>query len=186
MSGRTARRGLAAAALWMTGACVPPAGAQEPAVGVESIRSMLLRGLEVHREMDLAYVRAVPDSALRWAPTPGVRDFARQVEHIARDNPQIVAAGLPGTEAPEFGDPEVYLNDRAALEELVHATYDWVEETLRGLPAERLVEETTLFGRGLPTWRLFAVALHHADWTRGQLVPYLRLHGVEPPSWSFY
>lgn len=173
-------------ALLMAAAWTMPGAGQEPAVGVESIRAMLLRGLETHREMDLALVGAIPDSALRWAPTPGVRDFAQQVEHIVLDNPMIVAAGLRDTEAPGFGDPEVYLNDKAELGSLVEATYDWVADVLRDLPAETLLEDTELFGRPLTTWRLFIVALNHADWTRGQLVPYLRLHGMEPPRWKFY
>lgn len=180
------RAGLAGTAWLVAVAWGAPAAGQARSIEVEAIRGMLLEGLETHRAMDLAVVRAIPDSALRWAPTPGVRDFAQQVEHIALDNPLIVAAGLPGVEAPSFGEPEAYLESRAELERLVEETYDWVVALLRELPAERLVEETRLFGRPLPTWRLFLVALHHADWTRGQLVPYFRLHGVEPPSWRFY
>ncbi len=159
---------------------------QEPAVDVESIRQVLLDGFEIHRAMDVAYVRAVPDSALRWAPTPGVRDYAQQIEHIVLDNPNIVSAGLGDTAVPEFGDPEVYLNDKAALERLVGDTYDWVAALLRDLPAGRFLEDTQLFGRPMKKWRVFQVALNHADWTRGQLVPYLRLNGVEPPAWSLY
>lgn len=186
MSEKTKWARLAGGALLVAGTWATPGTAQAPAVDVESIRAMLLQGLQTHRGMDVAFVQAIPDSALRWAPTPGVRDFAQQIEHIALDNPMIVAAGLPEAEAPEFGDPEVYLDDKAELEALVEATYDWVEERLRDLPAGTLTEETRLFGRPMTKWRLFLVALNHADWTRGQLVPYFRLNGVEPPSWSFY
>lgn len=186
MSESWRRARLAGAALLAAMAWTVPGTAQEPAVDVETIRAMLQDGLETHRGMDLAFIAAIPDSALRWAPTPGVRDFAQQIEHIALDNPLLVAAGLPDEDAPTFGDPEVYLNDKAALAELVESTYAWVADLLADLSAERLLEETRLFGRPTTTWRLFVIALNHADWTRGQLVPYLRLNGVEPPQWSFY
>ncbi len=61
--------------------------AQQPvAINVDSIRALLIRGLEQHKLMDIAFAQAIPDSAVRWAPTPEVRDFAEQIEHIIMDH----------------------------------------------------------------------------------------------------
>ena len=87
---------------------------------------------------------------------------------------------------PTFGDTAAYLNDKAELERVVVATYDWVIESLRGLTAEELVVETDLFRQRLPKWRVYLQALAHADWTRGQLVPYFRLNGITPPGWRSF
>lgn len=165
-----------------------PAAAQEPetGVGAEEIRALLLGGFEQHRATDLEFARAIPDSALRWAPTEGVRDFAEQVAHSAMDNVMFVARFVGGEAPPSFGDSAVYLNDKEELERAVGAAYDWVSGRLRDLPAAELLAETEMFGRSIPKWRVFLVGLHHADWTRGQLVPYFRLNGVEPPRWRPY
>ena len=62
-------------------------------IDVEAIRAVLLHGLEQHKQMDIEFTRAIPDSALRWKPTPEVRDFAQQIHHIAVDNANFVVWG---------------------------------------------------------------------------------------------
>jgi len=159
-----------------------------PVAGLDadSLKAVLIHGLEQHRRMDLEYARAMPDSALRWAPTPDVRDYAEQVHHIVIDNALFTARAIRGEEVPSFGDTAVYLNDAEELERVVEETYAYTLGTLREMPSEELLEGTELFGEERAKWRVFQLALAHADWTRGQLVPYLRLNGVEPPDWRIY
>lgn len=175
---------------WLAVGC-QPAGTGETdgggaALDADSLKRVLVHGLEQHRLMDLDYVRAVPDSALRWAPYAEVRDYARQIEHIALDNARFTARALRGEEVPAFGDSAVYLNDTEELERLVEETYAYTLEAVREMSAEELLAETELFGEPRARWRVLQLMLQHADWTRGQLVPYLRLNGVEPPSWRPY
>lgn len=155
-------------------------------IDVEAIRAILLNGLEQHKQMDIEFTQAIPDSALRWKPTPEVRDFAQQIHHIAVDNANFVVWGGIRDMLPTFGDTAVYLNDKTELERVVVASYDWVVETLGSLPPEELVVETELFGRRLQKWHVYLQALAHADWTRGQVVPYFRLNGMGPPGWKSY
>lgn len=152
----------------------------------DSLRQVFLYGYEQHRAMDTAFVRAVPDSALRWSYSPEVRDYAEQIEHTVLDNVNFVARGVLGEEPPSLGDTAVYLNDKAELERVVNESYDYVLEVLRELPAEQLLGTTELFGEERATWRVFQLGLQHADWTRGQLIPYLRMNGVQPPRWKSY
>jgi len=173
------------------GTSARPAVAQEhghaaPAIEVESIRALLLHGLEQGKAMDIDFARAIPDSALRWAPVAGVRDFAQQVEHTAVDNALFVALGILGVPMPSFGDTAVYLNDKEAMVRAVTAAYDWVEQSLRDLPAEEFMVETSLFGQRLPKWRVYLQALEHGYWTRGQLVPYFRINGMAPPPYRSF
>ena len=105
------------------GASVGEAAARQAASGVtidvESIRTLLLSGFENNRLMDVDFVRAIPASALRWAPNEVVRDFAEQIEHTALDNTLFVAMGVTGGERPSFGDPDNYLNDKEEMVEEV-------------------------------------------------------------------
>lgn len=155
-------------------------------VDADSVRAVLIRGFEQARAVDRAFAGAIPDSALRWAPTPEVRDFAEQVEHAVLDNVRIVAMGVAEEEPPALGDTADYLNDREELERAVDRSYDYVLETLRELPASELTAEGEVFGRTLPRWNIFLLALQHGEWTRGQLVPYFRIHGIDPPEWRTY
>lgn len=177
------------AALALALSANPVAGvAQEAAPGlpVETLREVLINGYEQHRAMDTAYVRAVPDSALRWSYSPDVRDYARQIQHIAIDFTNFIARGVAGEEPPSLGDTAVYLNDKDELVGAVNESYDYVLDLLQGMSADEFLETTELFGQQMGKWHVFVFGLQHADWTRGQLVPYLRMNGVEPPSWRPY
>src|SRR5690349_2000235 len=54
------------------------------------------------RETVLAYIDAMPDSAMTFHPTPGVRTFAEQIIHITGINLDVAARVLRGLNAPPF------------------------------------------------------------------------------------
>ncbi|MFQ5702723.1 MAG: DinB family protein [Gemmatimonadales bacterium] len=150
---------------------------------VATVRAFIVEGLEKNKEMDIEFARAIPDSALRWAPNADVRDFAEQVVHAA-DN-AWVASGL-GIESRTFGDTAVVLNDNDALAEAVAQAYDWILNAARELPDEEFTETVEFFGAKIQRWRVFMEAIEHATWTRGQLVPYFHAHGVPVPEVQFF
>ncbi len=184
------RLSVVALSVLIIAASVGKAEARQAASGVtidvESIRALLVTGFENNRAMDIDFVRAIPDSAFRWAPNEDVRDFAEQIEHTVLDNVLFVTMAVVRGERPHLESPKTYLNDKAALTDVVNAAYDWVLETLRSLPAQDMLAETELFGQSMTKWRVYLQALEHAYWTRGQLVPYFRAHGLAPPRYRAF
>lgn len=176
-----ARIGLVALAA-AAGFAPRPASAQEEGADAQmaAMQAYLVNAFERSKAWDVSIALAIPDSALRWAPNPDVRDFAEQVEHAA--NNLFAASAMFGEEpAGGFGDPEVILNDKQALADAVGSTYDWIIERMKQMTTEEMTEEVTLFGRPMLRWRVCTFALEHAMWTRGQLVPYFHAHGVPVP-----
>src|SRR5690606_22827798 len=47
-------------------------------------KEYLIGGFERQKGVLLQYVDAMPDSAWHFSPTPGVRNYAQQLEHIAQ------------------------------------------------------------------------------------------------------
>lgn len=174
---------LIAAGLVLVGTVPRTISAQHVSIDIETLRQELINGLERQRMMDVEFARAIPDSALRWAPNPVVRDFAEQVAHGANN---LFLGRFVGKEAPAFGDTAVYLNDKEELAQAVTRAYNWVIKSLRELSAEDLLVETNIFGQTVPKWRVYLFATEHAIWTRGQLVPYFRAHGLAPPQTRFF
>lgn len=156
---------------------VTPLAAQN--AGMETMRGYLLNGFERAKAWDVSLAQAMPDSAMSWAPSEGVRGFAAQIVHTA--NNTFIGGPLFGMDAPAFGVTEQAPGDKAALIAAVQAGYDWIIEHLRSMSAADLAADATLFGQTVPRWRIGMFALEHAMWTRGQLVPYLHAHGVEVP-----
>lgn len=146
----------------------------------------LLGDFQRNRDAVLAYIDAMPDSASDYRPTPGVRTFAGQFDHIVSTNLEVAAVALRGLKAPPaLGDTAVYLHNKAALRRYAGATYDYFLKSLQQAKPEQLQRRVAMYGQPpQPAIRLAALAFEHSVWTLGQLVPYLRLNGVTPPEYK--
>jgi DinB superfamily len=138
-----------------------------------------------NRTTVLAYIDAMPDSATGFRPTPGVRTFAEQFDHIVSTNLDVAAVALRGLKsAPALGDSTAYLHDKAALRKYAAATYDYLLKALREAKPAQLSKQVAIYGQpAQPASRVAMLSYEHSVWTLGQLVPYLRLNGVTPPEY---
>jgi uncharacterized damage-inducible protein DinB len=131
-----------------------------------------------------AYITTVaeelPDSLYAFRPTPEVRSFGQLIGHVAGAQYLICAAAL-GEPAREEDEIE---KTRTAKAELVAALKASTEYCTRayGQTDRAAQQRTKLFGQ--EGTRLFALGLnatHNAE-HYGNLVTYLRLKGIVPPS----
>jgi uncharacterized damage-inducible protein DinB len=146
----------------------------------------LLGDWQRNRAAVLAYIDAMPDSATGFRPTPGVRTFAEQFDHIVTTNLAVAVVALRGEKAlPALGDSTVYLHDKAALRHYAEATYDYFLKAFQAAKPAQLSRRVSIFGqKPQPAIRLAALSFEHSVWTLGQVVPYLRLNGVTPPEYQ--
>jgi hypothetical protein len=158
-----------------------------PAARVQAQASPdLVADLERNRAAVLAYISAMPDSATGFRPTPGVRSFAEQFDHIVSTNLDVGAIALRGLKAaPALGDSAKYLHDKAALRQYADTAYGYLLAALRQASPARLKKPVAMYGQpAQPAARLAQLTFEHSVWTLGQLVPYLRLNGVTPPEYK--
>lgn len=145
----------------------------------------LIAMVEVHKASVLRYIDAAPDSMLDFRPTPGVRNFAQQIEHAVWGDAFIAHSAITGSQqVPVMGDSAVYLHNKTALKAYAVAAMDHTVQMLKGVTDAQMTEEVTQFGKKLPRYRALMELLDHFPWTLGQTVPYLRLNGVTPPAYS--
>jgi DinB family protein len=146
----------------------------------------LVADLERNRAAVLAYISAMPDSATGYRPTPGVRTFAQQFDHIVSTNLDVGAIALRGLKAsPTLGDSAKYLHDKAALLQYADTTFGYLLAALRQASPAQLKKPVAIYGQPpQPAARLAQLTFEHSVWTLGQLVPYLRLNGVTPPEYK--
>ena len=146
----------------------------------------LLADWQRNRSTVLAYIDAMPDSATGFRPTPGVRTFAQQFDHIVTTNLEVAAVALKGLKAPPaLGDSTNYLHDKAALRRYAESTYDYVLDAFQKATPAQLGRPVAMFGQPpQPAVRLIALSFEHSVWTLGQVVPYLRLNGATPPEYK--
>ena len=157
-----------------------------PATAQSGLSPDLLADWQRNRTTVLAYIDAMPDSATGFRPTPGVRTFAEQFEHIVTTNLEVAAVALRGLKAPpQLGDSAVYLHDKAALRRYADTTYGYLLSALQQASPAQLRRPVAMYGQPpQPATRLAALSFEHTVWTLGQVVPYLRLNGVTPPEYK--
>lgn len=133
-----------------------------------------------------AYAAAMPEKATDFRPTPGVRTFAEQFDHIVSTNYEIAAVALKGLKAaPALGDTAKYLHNKALLLQHINATYDYVLAAIAQTKPADLAKTVSIWG--LPAQsvgRWLEMSLEHSVWTLGQTVPYLRLNNAKPPAYD--
>jgi hypothetical protein len=129
----------------------------------------------------------VPAEKLTWQPTPDVRSFARLFAHITDDNNGACAAMAGVTPNPPRLDTQTagsWVADKTSKADMEKALADSVALCQKAFAA---VNQTNMMesagGRGTRTKiGLLIYNTSHINEHYGNLVTYLRLNGMVPPS----
>ena len=128
----------------------------------------------------LAAAEQVPEADYAYAPATGVRTFGQLFGHIANANYMFCAKGGAG-ESPNKVDIEKTVTAKADLVAALKAAFAYCDAAY-ALPDAQLTGEVELFGmKGSKLWVLNFNAVHNAE-HYGNLVTYLRMKGMVPPS----
>jgi uncharacterized damage-inducible protein DinB len=162
--------GLAALAL-----VAVPAVAQQPTTAAGSVRPLyeMARGY-IHRAAE-----QMPEADYGFKPTPEVRSFGQLLGHIA-DGRYLFCSMAKGEDNPKAGSSHEGL-DRDGLIRALEESAAYCDPAY-GMTDARAMESLTIFGR--PWNRLGAIAFNAThDWEHyGNIVTYMRLKGMVPPS----
>jgi DinB family protein len=148
-------------------------------------KQQLVDDWERQRANMLAYIDAMPDSAMRFGPTPGVRDFAQQIQHAVSTNLEVAAMALRGLKEAPFTLDTAQLHQKAALRDYTDRAYGFLLDALKSATPSQLLKQSSVYN--LPPQsasRWLTLSYEHAVWTLGQTIPYLRLNGVTPPAYK--
>jgi DinB family protein len=148
-------------------------------------KQQLVDDWERQRTNVLAYIDAMPDSAMSFHPTPGVRDFAQQIVHAVSTNLDVAAISLRGLKEAPFTLDTAQLHQKAALRDYTDRAYGFLLDALRGATPSQLLKQSSVYNLPVQSAsRWLTLSYEHAVWTLGQTVPYLRLNGVTPPGYK--
>ncbi len=149
-------------------------------------RLALIDDWQHQRTHILAVIDSATPAMLDFRPTPGVRTFAEQINHVAAVAARIIGGAVAGTPIPNdlAGDSSAYLHDKAKLRAMAERHLGFVLTSLTGMTDEQLAAEQRFAGGSMSKWRWNVTALQHSAWTLGQLVPYLRMNGRTPPQFT--
>jgi uncharacterized damage-inducible protein DinB len=144
-----------------------------------------------HSERQLVAVAdAMPADKYSFAPTNGefrgVRNFAKQVKHVAAVN-YLCAAAILGEQAPADAADERgpdSARTKAEIFKYLKDSFAYLHKAVATIDEKNVFEPIkSPFGQGKQTRiGLAAAALAHSSNHYGQMVEYLRMNGIVPPA----
>ena len=122
----------------------------------------------------------VTEADYAFKPTPDVRTFGQLVGHIANANFMICAAAS-GEKSPAAGDAEK-LATKAEIQKALAASFAFCDKAWTAAAGPRAATPVDLFGMKFTGASAMSFNTAH-DWEHyGNIVTYMRLKGMVPPS----
>lgn len=122
----------------------------------------------------------VPEDLYAFKPTPEVRSLGQLIGHIADGNNGICGAAS-GMKATASGI-EKSTTTKAALQKALADSFAFCEQAIASMDDKKGAELTKAFGNMQPRLMVFAFNTSHVNEHYGNLVTYMRLKGIVPPS----
>jgi uncharacterized damage-inducible protein DinB len=123
----------------------------------------------------------VSEADYAFKPTPEVRSFGELVGHVANANFMICATAV-GEKSPSTANIEKTVTGKAALEKALADSIAYCTTAMGKLTPANVVEEIKFFTGPTPRLGVFSFNNAHNMEHYGNMVTYMRLKGVVPPS----
>ena len=123
----------------------------------------------------------VPEDLYSFKPTPEVRSLGQLIGHIADANFNICGTG-GGEKPPANGGIEKTTTSKAALQKALADSFAFCEKVLAAMDDKKGAESIKFFTGPTPRLMVLAFNNSHGYEHYGNLVTYMRLKGIVPPS----
>lgn len=125
-------------------------------------------------------IEKVPEDILSFKPTPEVRSFGQLVGHVA-DGQFMICAGAAGEKPPQAGI-EKSATTKAALTKALAESTAYCDKVMGGMTDKQGLEPVKFFFPNQTRALLLSFVISHDFEHYGNLVTYMRLKGIVPPS----
>ena len=116
-----------------------------------------------------------------FKPTPDVRSFGQLIGHVANAN-YMICSTATGAANPSAGDIEKTKTSKADLTKAVAESFAFCEAQFDALTPAKAAEVVDVFGMKMPRLNALQFATAHDFEHYGNIVTYMRLKGMVPPS----
>lgn len=145
----------------------------------------LVEGQQViHNMVKNNIIRAaekMPEENYSFRPVPEVMSFAEMLGHIA-DSQYSYCASVTGERKPAPGLQKKPNLSKAELVAALKEAFAVCDQAIASLTDAKAVELAPFFGRQVPRLTILTFNTAHNDEHYGNLVTYMRMKGLVPPS----
>jgi uncharacterized damage-inducible protein DinB len=122
----------------------------------------------------------MPEQDYSFKPTPEVRSFGELVGHLA--DYQYVFCSAAAAEKPPVSGIEETKHSKAELIQALKEGFAYCDKVYAGITDAKLADMVRLEGRSMAVLTALTVNTSHNNEHYGNIVTYLRMKGLVPPS----
>ncbi len=122
----------------------------------------------------------MPEENYSFKPAPDVRTFGQIVAHVA--DAQHHFCSVVSGDSSKSPDVEKNKTSKADIVQALKEAVDYCTKTYDGLTDAQAIQTVKFFGRDLPKLTVLDFNSAHTDEHYGNLVTYMRIKGLTPPS----
>lgn len=122
----------------------------------------------------------VSEDLYSFKPTPEVRSLGELFGHVANAN-FMICSGAAGEKSPNTADFEK-VTAKAEIVKGLRASFAYCDQAFDGMTEAKAHETITFFGQQQPRLSVLAFNTSHDYEHYGNIVTYMRLKGMVPPS----
>jgi len=123
----------------------------------------------------------VPEADYSFKPTDDVRSFGQLVGHVT-DAQYLFCSVAIGEKSPATGSIEKTKTAKADLVQALKDAFAYCDKAYDGMTDATAVQTVKFFGRDMPKLGVLAFSNMHDDEHYGNMVTYMRLRNIVPPS----
>ena len=123
----------------------------------------------------------LPEADYGFKPVPAVRSFGQIIGHLANEH-YIICSAAKGEKNPMAGTDFEKVTGKAALVKALQDSLAYCDSAYDTMTDTRGAEVIELFGGNSPRLGALTINVTHSSEHYGNLVTYLRLKGLVPPS----
>jgi uncharacterized damage-inducible protein DinB len=165
----------------------PSARAQQPKPGADAntMANPISASLKFNYERVKKFISAaadeMPPADYAYKPTPEVRSFGQLIGHLADAQYMFCSAAKKDT-AVKKASIEKTVTDKTALKKSLADAFAYCDAVYAASTDAALKEPVQLFGQNMPKFSALDINVAHDNEHYGNIVTYLRLKKLVPPS----
>ncbi len=132
-------------------------------------------------EYTIEFAQAMPEDQYGFKPVPEEMSYREQLKHIAANMVWLSSSYLKGQHTTI--DPTKAGDSKKEIIGMLEQAFAYAKQTIDGLKEKDLNEQVDFFAGIMSRRRVLLLMTDHVTHHRGQLVVYLRLNNVVPPSY---
>jgi uncharacterized damage-inducible protein DinB len=122
----------------------------------------------------------VPDNLYSFKPTPEVRSLGQIIGHVADAN--FAICGAAASDKPATVNAEKSMTTKAQLSKALADSIAYCDKVIAGMDDKKAMEAIKFFGGMQPRGMVLAFNISHDNEHYGNLVTYMRINKIVPPS----